>query len=123
MPNSRRKSIVNWREIGMYKTFGMNSNVLVPIACILISAALAWGAWNTKVTFNAVSRVTFNTHVQAYAAHIKDNGDQYLRMIEIVKAQGERIEDKLDVIQRDVRNNGSVVRSYPVRKNIDKEGD
>lgn len=58
----------------------------------LIVALLAWGAWDTLTTANAVPRQEFEQH--------KDkNSDQFMKMLNEIKEQREKIEEKLDKIQ------------------------
>ena len=60
----------------------------MPIAGVILAALLAWGAWNTMATANAVSTTKFDGHVQTAQ-------EQYNK-------QQNRIVDKLDKIQQTI---------------------
>ena len=100
MPEKRRKSVVNWREMGDSKFIGTSPVIWVPIVCVLLGSCLAWAGWNTNSTINSVKTETFEEHKSEYREHLKDASKQYLEIVRIIREQGERIEDKLDIIDQ-----------------------
>lgn len=64
---------------------GFKPAVWIPIICVLLTATLAWGAWNTMATTNSTPRPVFDEHVE-------DDRDRFDSM-------QRRLEDKMDKIQ------------------------
>ena len=66
------------------KRAGFKPAIWVPVGCVLLSATLAWGAWNTLATADAVPEEKFEAHEQ------------------LDDRRPDRSEDKLDKIQETI---------------------
>ena len=107
---------MNWNEIKSFKS-GINLKLWMPVLCVILASALAWAGWNTQATHNAVKETEFEQHKAEYYQHVEDNAATAMQIMNAIKDLGERVEDKLDTIQRDMntmhfRNNVPIV-PYP----------
>ena len=89
--------------VNMMKNAGINPRVLIPIICVLLSASLAWAAWNTVLTTGALPAVKFEQHVidvnKKFVRQMKNSNDQFIEILNKMDAQNIRVENKLDSIQ------------------------
>jgi hypothetical protein len=70
----------------------------IPILCVVLTAGFAWMAWATVTIANSVPEEVLDKHKE-------QNTDQHTQLMQQIIAQGVRIEEKLDDIQRDVNGN------------------
>lgn len=74
------------------KAAGWKPSFWVPVVCVLLTATLAWGAWNTMATTAALPEVEFEEHE-------KENNIQFNELLKEIQRQRIAIEEKLDDIQ------------------------
>jgi hypothetical protein len=82
----------------MIKAIAKNPTAWIPILCVVLTASFGWAAWATVTIANAVPEEVLDKHQE-------QNTDQHLQIMQQIIAQGVRIEEKLDDIQRDVNGN------------------
>ena len=70
--------------------------ILIPIVA---SALIAWGAWATIGVTSSTPRAVHDKHVDDFNAHKEKASEKFEKVLEIIREQSERIEDKLDDIQ------------------------